>query len=122
MLKCFMQAPADARAQVAACVGCMGALNTWLLDLSANDKSGSTMELIVKVGLSSPNWPPTTFPSSPSLSSCPCLLSHMPFGLRLHSQGGEEVATQLNITHACTPAFNGMFVHGKKLILSQIIT
>ena len=49
ILKCFMQAPADARTRLAGCHGCMTSLHGWLVELLADGSPGATVELILKV-------------------------------------------------------------------------
>ena len=57
LLNCLIQAPADSRAKMAACGMCLGALNSWLLELIAYGQTGSTAELTIKVGLMPPACP-----------------------------------------------------------------
>lgn len=57
LLNCLIQAPADSRAKMAACGMCLGALNSWLLELIAYGQTGSTAELTIKALQSFPYQP-----------------------------------------------------------------
>lgn len=57
ILKCFMQAPADARARVSECHGCVTSLHGWLVELLADGCPGATAELILKARAPAHLWP-----------------------------------------------------------------
>ena len=48
VLKCLMQAPADARERVGRCPGAMASLNAWLQDMVDDGRSAATLQLLLK--------------------------------------------------------------------------